>query len=184
MVPNTPSTLTPLPTGCYSNIRRVIPVLLMEFADLIRVSRVDNVRLRRPEEAGRGCEGTVGVTGHHLIISLETEADTDTEREIWLLHRLLLGVTRESEASARSGTLTLRYKDLRILHLDIIGSDKLASLQLTLEDLIKADNPSSSYPFFYNPGLFKALEDGWHLFRPEQEFLSLVGQNTAEWRLR
>ena len=159
-------------------------MLLMEFADLIRVSRVDNVRLRRPEEAGRGFEGTVGVTGHHLIISLETEADTDTEREIWLLHRLLLGVTRESEASARSGTLTLRYKDLRILHLDIIGSDKLASLQVTLEDLIKADNPSSSYPFFYNPGLFKALEDGWHLFRPEQEFLSLVGQNTAEWRLR
>ena len=155
----------------------------MEFADLIKISRVDNVRLRRPGEAGRGCEGTVGVTGHHLILSLE-EAE-DSEREIWLLHRLLLGVSRESEpASSRSGTLTIRYKDLRIFHLDIIGSDKIASLQTTLENLINADNPTSSYPFFYNPGLFKALEDGWLLFRPEQEFLSVVGQNTADWRLR
>ena len=54
---------------------------------------------------------------------------------------------------------------------------------MTLEDLINADDPTSSYPFFYNPGLFKALEDGWSLFRPEQEFMSMVG-NQGDWKLR
>ena len=43
--------------------------IIMEFADLIKISRVDNVRLRRPSEDP--CEVTVAVTGHHLILSIE-----------------------------------------------------------------------------------------------------------------
>ena len=31
--------------------------------------------------------------------------------------------------------------------------------------------------------LVRALEDGWLLYRPEQEFLSLVGASSADWRL-
>ena len=81
------------------------------------------------------------------------------------------------------GTLVLKYKDLRQFQLDIIGQDKISALLMTLEDLINADDPTSSYPFFYNPGLFKALEDGWSLFRPEQEFMSMVG-NQGDWKLR
>ena len=58
----------------------------MEFADLIRISRVDNVRVRRPG-AGAGCEATVAVTGHHLILSLEDSkeeagAEDRMEREV------------------------------------------------------------------------------------------------------
>ena len=76
----------------------------MEFADLILVSRLDNVRLRRPGLAG--CEVTVGVTGHHLILSLEeSEQDHSQDREIWLLHRLLSSITRDTD---RSTTITLR----------------------------------------------------------------------------
>ena len=41
----------------------------MEFAELIKISRVDNVRLRRPAEVP--CEVTVAVTGHHLIMSIQ-----------------------------------------------------------------------------------------------------------------
>ena len=41
----------------------------MEFAELIKISRVDNVRLRRPAEDP--CEVTVAVTGHHLIMSIQ-----------------------------------------------------------------------------------------------------------------
>ena len=64
----------------------------MEFADLIRISRVDNVRVRRPGAgagagAGAGCEATVAVTGHHLILSLEDSkeeagAEDRMEREV------------------------------------------------------------------------------------------------------
>ena len=37
----------------------------MEFADLIRISRVDNVRLRRGGETGQGSDATVAVTGQY-----------------------------------------------------------------------------------------------------------------------
>ena len=154
----------------------------MEFADLIKISRLDNVRLRRAGEvASQGCDATVVVTGHHLILSLE-ETDGHEERELWLLHRMLLSVSKDLESQARSGTLTLRYKNTRTFYLDIIGADKFALLQSTLEQLSTADNPASSYPFFYNPGLFKALEDGWSLYTPDQEFLSLTAGN-QDWRL-
>lgn len=149
---------------------------------MIKISRVDNVRLRRPAE--EPCEVTVAVTGHHLIMSIqETDHKTDDKREIWLLHRNLHGVLKDTEGS-RSGTLSLKYKDLRSFQLDIIGSDKLAALAVTLEGLAGVENPESSYPFFYNPG-FKALEDGWCLFRPEEEFVALVqGQGgESEWRI-
>ena len=76
----------------------------MEFAELIKVSRLDAVRLRRPGQAR--CEVTVAVTGHHLILSLEErEEDRDQDREVWLLHRLLHSVTRDND---RSTTVTLR----------------------------------------------------------------------------
>ena len=76
----------------------------MEFAELIKVSRLDNVRLRRPGHPR--CEVTVAVTGHHLILSLEErEEDTGQDREVWLLHRLLNTVTRDND---RSTAITLR----------------------------------------------------------------------------
>ena len=34
-------------------------------------------------------------------------------------------------------------------------------------------DPASSYPFFYNPG-FQPLEDGWCLFRPQEELAAVI----------
>ena len=83
----------------------------MEFADLIKVSRIDNVRVRRGVTSDNGQGVTVAVTGHHLILSLE-EDDTspnDKERETWLLHRLLHSVTKDND-SARSGLGIKQYQ--------------------------------------------------------------------------
>ena len=41
---------------------------------------------------------------------------------------------------------------------------------------------SSSYAFFYNPG-FKAIEDGWSLFQPEEEFAKIIHSADSEWRI-
>ena len=46
--------------------------------------------------------------------------------QVWLLHRLLLSAARDPDTAARSGTVTLRYKDLRTFHLDIIGAEKVS----------------------------------------------------------
>ena len=87
------------------------PVYQMEFAELIKVSRLDNVRLRRPGQAR--CEVTLAVTGHHLIISLEErEEDDGQDREVWLLHRLLNTVTRDND---RSTAITLRQDNNKLI---------------------------------------------------------------------
>ena len=53
----------------------------------------------------------------------------------------------------------------------------------SLTNLSLADNPVSSYPYFYNPGLLSATtSDGWSLFPPEQEFLAVTA-GSQEWRI-
>ena len=42
--------------------------------------------------------------------------------------------------------------------------------------------PTASYPYFYSPG-FRALEDGWCLFRPEEELTKLLKGGGTDWRL-
>lgn len=152
----------------------------MEFAELIKISRVDNVRMRRPVKAAM--EVTAAVTGHHLILSAtEEESSLTLDREIWLLHRNIHTIGKEADTS-RSGTICLKYKDLRTFYLDIIGPDKLQALTTTLELLSGVQEATSAYPFFYSPG-FKALEDGWHLFRPEEEYGKIVKSGEAAWRV-
>lgn len=52
----------------------------MEFAELIKTPRVDNVVLHRPFHPA--VEGTLCLTGHHLILS----SRQDCSEELWLLH--------------------------------------------------------------------------------------------------
>ena len=53
----------------------------------------------------------------------------------------------------------------------------------SLTDLCLADNPVSSYPYFYSPGRLSATtSDGWSLFPPEQEFLAVTA-GSPEWRI-
>lgn len=53
----------------------------MEFAELIKTPRADNVVLHRPFY--QAVEGTLCLTGHHLIFSSRRH---DNAEELWLLH--------------------------------------------------------------------------------------------------
>jgi len=151
----------------------------MEFAELIKISRIDNVRLRRPGKPGM--DVTVAVTGHHLILSNIEDSPEAVDREIWLLHRGIHAVSKDNDA-ARSGTISLKYKNLRIFYLDIIGPESFLALYSTLTSLSRVDEATSAYPFFYNPG-FKALVDGWCLFRPEEEYAKILLRCECTWRV-
>ena len=77
----------------------------------------------------------------------------------------------------------MKYKDLRTFHLELAGGEKISQLMTSLEDLSLADSPSSSYPFFYSPGLQSAGScDGWSLFPPEQEVMAVTG-GSQQWRV-
>ncbi|KAK8753280.1 hypothetical protein OTU49_003661, partial [Cherax quadricarinatus] len=146
----------------------------MEFAELIRISRCDRVMLHRPHHPV--LDGTLCITGHHLIASARAEE----HEELWLLHSNIDAVERRQQGMT-GGTLWLKCKDLRILQLDVIGADQFAKVADTLEDLTRVEEPLLQYPFFYR-AMYTVLEDGWTTFMPESEFSRLV-QPGDDWRI-
>ncbi|KAM8796026.1 myotubularin-related protein 9-like [Eudromia elegans] len=168
----------------------------MEFAELIKTSRVENVVL-----AGAGLpptRGTLCITSHHLLLSSRPGGDAAAV-ELWLLIRNVDAVEkrvqnlgwhqpprsssspRDPRLSGSSGTITLRCKDLRVLHLDIPGMEECLNVASSIEALSSVDSPIMMYPFFYRPQDLR-LEDGWQLF-PLERFFQRVAAQTDQWRL-
>ncbi|NWI60761.1 MTMR9 protein, partial [Calyptomena viridis] len=146
----------------------------MEFAELIKTPRADNVVLHRPFHAA--VEGTLCLTGHHLIFSSRRD---DNAEELWLLHSNI--DSSEKRFVGSLGTIVIKCKDLRIIQLDIPGMEECLNIASSIEALSTLDSVTLLYPFFYRP-MFDILEDGWSSFLPDQEF-ELLSSMTDEWRL-
>ncbi|XP_051667998.1 myotubularin-related protein 9 [Manacus candei] len=146
----------------------------MEFAELIKTPRADNVVLHRPFHAA--VEGTLCLTGHHLIFSSRRH---DNAEELWLLHSNIDSCEKRFVGSL--GTIVIKCKDLRIIQLDIPGMEECLNIASSIEVLSTLDSVTLLYPFFYRP-MFEVLEDGWRSFLPDQEF-ELLSSVTDEWRL-
>ncbi|NWQ61747.1 MTMR9 protein, partial [Neopipo cinnamomea] len=146
----------------------------MEFAELIKTPRADNVVLHRPFHAA--VEGTLCLTGHHLIFSSRRH---DNAEELWLLHSNIDSCEKRFVGSL--GTIVIKCKDLRIIQLDIPGMEECLNIASSIEVLSTLDSVTLLYPFFYRP-MFEVLEDGWRSFLPDQEF-ELLSSATDEWRL-
>uniref|UniRef100_A0A6I8SG92 Myotubularin-related protein 9 n=1 Tax=Xenopus tropicalis TaxID=8364 RepID=A0A6I8SG92_XENTR len=145
----------------------------MEFAELIKTPRVDNVVLHRPFHSP--VWGTLCLTGHHLILS----SRQDNSEELWLLHANIDSI--EKRFVGTSGTITIKSKDLRIIQLEISGMEECLNIASSIEALSTLDSVTLMYPFFYRP-MFEVTENGWSLFLPEQEFEQLALE-TDDWRL-
>ncbi|NXP89862.1 MTMR9 protein, partial [Passerina amoena] len=146
----------------------------MEFAELIKTPRADNVVLHRPFHPA--VEGTLCLTGHHLIFSSRRR---DNAEELWLLHSNIDSIEKRFVGSL--GTIVIKCKDLRIIQLDIPGMEECLNIASSIEALSTLDSVTLMYPFFYRP-MFEVLEDGWSSFLLEQEFEHLSSV-TNEWRL-
>ncbi|KAM6366716.1 myotubularin-related protein 9 isoform 3-T14 [Alca torda] len=146
----------------------------MEFAELIKTPRADNVALHRPFYPA--VEGTLCLTGHHLIFSSRRQ---DNAEELWLLHSNIDSIEKRFVGSL--GTIIIKCKDLRIIQLDIPGMEECLNIASSIEALSTLDSVTLMYPFFYRP-MFEIVEDGWRSFLPDQEF-ELLSSVTDEWRL-
>ncbi|XP_052666022.1 myotubularin-related protein 9 isoform X1 [Harpia harpyja] len=146
----------------------------MEFAELIKTPRADNVVLHRPFYLA--VEGTLCLTGHHLIFSSRRQ---DNAEELWLLHSNIDSVEKRFVGSL--GTIIIKCKDLRIIQLDIPGMEECLNIASSIEALSTLDSVTLMYPFFYRP-MFEIVEDGWRCFLPDEEF-ELLSSVTDEWRL-
>ncbi|CAG0895172.1 unnamed protein product, partial [Darwinula stevensoni] len=150
------------------------PLQIMEFADVIRIPKLDSVLLHRPLSSGP-IDGTLCITGHHLIFSSRKE----TEEELWLLHRCVDAV--EKRPGPNGGTLVLRCKDLRVISLEIPGLEEFGSIGNTIDILSNIEDTRLHYPFFYR-AMHAILEDGWMAFLLDSEFPKLT-RHSDDWRI-
>ncbi|CAG9576043.1 unnamed protein product [Danaus chrysippus] len=150
----------------------------MEFIELILINKLDGVILRYPHHDN--VDGTVCITGHHLILSSRKEG----VRELWLLHRNINSIEKKenklSGGVVQGGFLYLKCKDLRIFQLDINNTTELSLLAQTLENLSSIQDPTLFYPFFYRH-MHPIMENGYTLYSIEGEFTKVIA--TEEWRI-
>lgn len=148
----------------------------MEFADLILTPKVDGVTLHSP--LSEPVVGTLCITGHHLILS----SRRDAVQELWLLHQVIDCVERTPKIEnniMHGGEITLKCKDLRVISLEIKGSQEFVNIANSIEQLSNLHGCQYLYPFFYRP-MYSILEDGYTMFRGELEFSKLLASD--EWR--
>ncbi|CAH2099658.1 unnamed protein product [Euphydryas editha] len=150
----------------------------MEFIELILINKLDGVILKYPHHDN--VDGTVCITGHHLILSSRKEG----VRELWLLHKNIDSIEKKenklSGGIVQGGSVFLKCKDLRIFQLDIGSTTELNLVTQTLENLANIQDPTLFYPFFYRH-MHPIMENGYTLYSIEGEFTKVLA--TEEWRI-
>uniref|UniRef100_A0A8C6BWT3 Myotubularin-related protein 9 n=1 Tax=Monodon monoceros TaxID=40151 RepID=A0A8C6BWT3_MONMO len=118
----------------------------MEFAELIKTPRVDNVVLHRPFYPA--VEGTLCLTGHHLILS----SRQDNTEELWLLHSNIDAIDKRFVGPL--GTIIIKCKDFRIIQLDIPGMEECLNIASSIEKcFLKLPCQKMKLPGIVYPGL-------------------------------
>ncbi|XP_023289363.1 myotubularin-related protein 9 [Orussus abietinus] len=157
----------------------------MEFADLILIPQVVNVVLTdKTDENNKNSrlEGTLCISGHHLILSSRQESP----KEIWLLYRNIDVIEKKCNSQSPGGSIIFKCKDFRILQLDIGSTDDLTNVALSIENLMSLGQ-TMQYPFFHRPQLVnnskEQVEDGWSAYAPVSEWSRLLAAHADEWRI-
>uniref|UniRef100_A0A8D2PZ54 MTMR6-9 GRAM domain-containing protein n=1 Tax=Varanus komodoensis TaxID=61221 RepID=A0A8D2PZ54_VARKO len=102
----------------------------MEFAELIKTTRVDGVVLSCP--GLKPVTGTLCTTSHHLLLSSQrVGCGGQSQKELWLLI-CTVDATEKRLANA-SGAITLKCKDLKVLHLEIPGMEECLNAASSIE---------------------------------------------------
>ncbi|XP_015263575.1 PREDICTED: myotubularin-related protein 9-like [Gekko japonicus] len=150
----------------------------MEFAELIKTAKVNDVVLTSPGLVP--VKGTLCITSHHLLLSSQAGGNREqSQMELWLLIRNVDAV--EKRLANASGTITLKCKDLKILHLEIPGMEECLNIASSIEALSSVESVMMTYPFFYRPQSMK-LENGWQLY-PLEKYYQKIASDTGTWRL-
>ncbi|XP_061453957.1 myotubularin-related protein 9-like isoform X2 [Rhineura floridana] len=150
----------------------------MEFAELIKTTKVDSVAFSCP--GLQSVKGMLCITSHHLLLSSRPGANGEqAQTELWLLIRNVDAV--EKRLANASGTIILKCKDLKVLQLEIPGMEECLNIASSIEALSSVESVMMTYPFFYRPQSLK-LEDGWQLHSLE-EYYQQIASDTGAWRL-
>ncbi|XP_065063356.1 myotubularin-related protein 9-like isoform X1 [Rhopilema esculentum] len=145
----------------------------MEFAELIKTTRVDNVILRR--QSSSLVEGTLCLTSHHLIFS----SRVSEKDELMLLYMAIEDV--QKKIAGYNGTINIICKDFTSFKLRIPGAENCLNVAASIEALSTLENQTWYYPFFHRLD-FIITENGWDAFSPEVELKNLI-DGSDSWRI-
>lgn len=145
----------------------------MEFAELIKAPKVDQVILRRPLHPPT--EVVLCITGHHIILSSRQSNDDES----WILHVMVDSVERRQ--TNKQNSLIIKCKNFRVIQLDIKSHEDLKSVADSIDWLSNLDDPRLMYPFYYCRN-FDIIEDGWQTFELDREYRKLL-QVADDWRV-
>ncbi|XP_038233899.1 myotubularin-related protein 9-like isoform X4 [Dermochelys coriacea] len=102
----------------------------MEFAELIKTAKVENVQLSC--SGLPPIKGTLCITSHHLLLSSQPGGNGEQGTvELWLLIRNVDAV--EKRVANSLGTITLKCKDLKVLQLEIPGMEECLNIASSTE---------------------------------------------------
>ena len=146
----------------------------MEFAELIKAPKVDNVILHRP--LYKPIEVVLCITSHHIILSSRSASNDD---ELWILHVMVDSIERRQ--SNKQNSLIIKCKNFQVIQLDIRSQEELKCVADSIDWLSNLDDPRLMYPFYYCRS-FDIIEDGWQTFNLEQEYKNIL-QTTDDWRV-
>lgn len=145
----------------------------MEFAELIKTPKVDNVILH--QQCKSPIEVVLCITCHHIILSSRSAKDD----EVWILHIMVDSLERKQSNTQNS--LIIKCKNHRTIQLDMKGQEELKSVADSIDWLSNLDDSRLLYPFYYRP-MFDIMEDGWQMFKLDREYRKII-QLTEDWRV-
>ncbi|XP_047145165.1 myotubularin-related protein 9 isoform X1 [Hydra vulgaris] len=138
----------------------------MEFTELIKTSKVDNVVLLR--HGVQQITGTLCLTSHHIIFG-----DRFSE-EIMILYLFIEHL--EKIITPSNSLLTIICKDLTSFKLRIPKEEDAVNVVLSIEALSALESAASYYPYYVNRINFNIESDGWALFDMKTEYLNIIGE--------
>lgn len=145
----------------------------MEFAELIKAPKVDNVILHRP--LCQPTEAVLCITGHHIILSSRVSAND----ELWILHVMVDSLERRQ--SNKQNSLIIKCKNFQVIQLDIRVHEDLKAVADSIDWLSNLDDARLMYPFYYCRS-FDIIEDGWQTFELEREYRKIL-HFSDDWRI-
>ena len=116
------------------------------------------------------------------------------------MHRSVDSIQRRSYSLDDGGSVIIKCKDLKQLKIEISGQEEFLNVADSLEKLSAIGmyivicitilesssffvvDISCHFAFYYTPG-FKAIENGWAMFRPEEEFAKIIHRSDSDWRI-
>ncbi|XP_015777471.1 PREDICTED: myotubularin-related protein 6-like [Acropora digitifera] len=143
--------------------------------DVIKLPKVENVRLMTKHGKKKAATGTLYLTATHLIF-----VDPDCSKETWILHSHIASVEK-LPLNAAGSPLRIRCKNFQVVTLIISRDRDSQEIFSSLLCLSNPENLEELYAFSYNPMSEKLTRSaGWALFDVQSEF-ARMGLPNSQW---